>query len=1075
MTIMKLTKIKLINWHLFSDNSINVKGNFLLTGENGCGKSTLTDAIYFVLSGGDDNCFNNAANVDAKRTIKSYVRGKLGNEGEGKEFLRNSPDLICHIALQYEDEKTNDSMVLGCVIEIIDDGKPKIKFYVVQNYAICDSDYIIDGRIVNYLELKNILREKNAEFSDSKLNNTQKERRKTIARDILKLDNPEKYSELLRKAIAFKPINEVSTFVDDFLLKEDNIEIESLMEEIRSYREIKAQLDKEQEKVELLETFIDKAEKYYDNSKRIKFYAALRELLDIKEIEKEIKRQEKEYAKLSDAISICDQRINKLNGDKENYSLEKRSIENNELYKVLKEKKERRSDIRKKIDELSKKIIDIENIIAYENKISTKLGLKYRFLGDIRSENYILLKDHLREYREDLSNIKKENSENIAKLRIDIGEINQKISKKRKELEEINKGRNTYDERTTSLISALKKELFKKYQRDIEVRPLCEYIEIKDSRWTNAIEGYLNTQRFDLIIDPKYYDEALEIYENVKKELKIYGVGVVHCAKAEEYDSQENTLFNKLEISNSFARFAAHMLLGKVFCADSVSELKNYQTSITDSCMIYKNRTARNINPAIYAYPFVGRNSILKRKEILTSRIQEYNDLKNEKESQKAALEAENDLIESSRVTKIIEIDDIWKMNAECMNDYNAVQAEISKIEKDESIFAIDEALKDIEKKLEEITNILSAEEKTRNESLERRAVIENDIMKSKKTLEAKKEEYSVVSEKLDKIEYEKFVSIYIVEGKYDLKKVSDESQRVQNSNNAMKNEIERGMMEYVNRYAPSMSALIENVVDFVNEYNKLKERSLVDFKHKAQLAFERCQSGFKTDFLSKLSERIETARNTLKQINKNLRNNPFGVDDEIYQFESSSSDDDEMKDYYRIITSGKLIEVNTLFDEALDQRDKDILKRLFDRIILEKSGPDSEKLIKRYLDYRNYMKFDIKTTNKYGAVSYFSKTNKEKSGGETQTPFYVIIAACFDQLMKKGYAGMPTCTVIYDEAFNNMDESRISSLMEFYNKLDIQLCIVVPSSRMATLAEYMDTVVGLIKINNRISVQYIA
>lgn len=78
---MKLTKIKLINWHLFNDTSIEVRGNFLLTGENGCGKSTLTDAIYFVLSGGDDNCFNNAANADAKRTLKSYVRGKLGNEG----------------------------------------------------------------------------------------------------------------------------------------------------------------------------------------------------------------------------------------------------------------------------------------------------------------------------------------------------------------------------------------------------------------------------------------------------------------------------------------------------------------------------------------------------------------------------------------------------------------------------------------------------------------------------------------------------------------------------------------------------------------------------------------------------------------------------------------------------------------------------------------------------------------------------------------------------------------------------------------------------------------------------------
>ena len=64
--------------------------------------------------------------------------------------------------------------------------------------------------------------------------------------------------------------------------------------------------------------------------------------------------------------------------------------------------------------------------------------------------------------------------------------------------------------------------------------------------------------------------------EKVKQELKIYGVGIIHCAAAGEYDVHENTLFNKLDINNSYDRFAAYMLLGKVFCVDNVLELKRH-------------------------------------------------------------------------------------------------------------------------------------------------------------------------------------------------------------------------------------------------------------------------------------------------------------------------------------------------------------------------------------------------------------------------------------------------------------------------------------------------------------------
>ena len=50
-TMKKLTKIKLINWHYFQNETINVDGSFLLSGENASGKSTILDAIQLAEEG----------------------------------------------------------------------------------------------------------------------------------------------------------------------------------------------------------------------------------------------------------------------------------------------------------------------------------------------------------------------------------------------------------------------------------------------------------------------------------------------------------------------------------------------------------------------------------------------------------------------------------------------------------------------------------------------------------------------------------------------------------------------------------------------------------------------------------------------------------------------------------------------------------------------------------------------------------------------------------------------------------------------------------------------------------------
>ena len=47
----KLTKLRLINWHLFANETTNIDDITFLTGANGTGKSTIIDAIQTVLLG----------------------------------------------------------------------------------------------------------------------------------------------------------------------------------------------------------------------------------------------------------------------------------------------------------------------------------------------------------------------------------------------------------------------------------------------------------------------------------------------------------------------------------------------------------------------------------------------------------------------------------------------------------------------------------------------------------------------------------------------------------------------------------------------------------------------------------------------------------------------------------------------------------------------------------------------------------------------------------------------------------------------------------------------------------------
>lgn len=44
------------------------------------------------------------------------------------------------------------------------------------------------------------------------------------------------------------------------------------------------------------------------------------------------------------------------------------------------------------------------------------------------------------------------------------------------------------------------------------------------------------------------------------------------------------------------------------------------------------------------------------------------------------------------------------------------------------------------------------------------------------------------------------------------------------------------------------------------------------------------------------------------------------------------------------------------------------------------------------------------------------------------------------------------------------MDETRIQSMMKFYNELNVQIIIAVPPDRASTIMPYVDTTLAIIK-----------
>lgn len=1048
----------MINWHIYINETIEIKNNTVITGLNGCGKSTLIDAVAFLIGGSSK--FNMAANDKSKRTLENYMRGKLG--ADSKLYLRND-DVITHIAIEFYDDVEKEYFVLGVCLELNNTlSKANRSYYILNKYNLSDSDYINNNKVSNYKDFENTIKSKKIDLRkiEGGINKV-----KTDISRILKFD--EKYYELVPKSLAFKPIDEVNQFVYDFLMPEVLVDIEGMRENFRTYASLNAILQLEKQKQDVLKGLINDYHNYNKNQNIILLLEVLNIDNKINRLNNEIQKNISKINKLNIEINSLVDNDKILNDDLELTKNNVLALKNSDDYQLLNQIDNKIKIVENEIKLYSDSSNKFRNYLKSEIDLANEVSIKDYLSSYLNSKvDFISFKNNLSKYKLELEDKTEEINNEKYDLGNELNNLKKQIEEESKKIIELKSGKRSYSNSLLNLIEIIKETIKNKYGEEIKISPLCELIDLKEEEieWRDALEGYLNTRKFDLFLEEKYYDDATEAYEKYKKKLNITGIGIVNTKALKERDIIDNSLACKVVSEHNNAIKYVNYLLGDLVCVENEKDLKRYEKSINKTVLVYQNKAVRQTNFKAFEVPHIGYNTIEIQLNIAKKQLEILSNNYKEITKTKEKIDLVSKIISNSNIKLIDSFDDVLSKYNNSKKRLNDLEIEKKNLIKTKDLVGVEEKINQLEN---DIISLNKKLENNKSDNIDKTSEIKtlnNKNIENNEEIVIKK---NIVKTKLFSevliISFEKFK----LNNNYN----EDEYKSLTRKNEKLSYEVKKYMQSYIDKFRFDCKVGLEFINEFIEENNRVVSRNIISFENQCIDALTSCRHAFETVYIEKIRQSIRQEKENIKKINKILVDKKFGDNEEVYEFVITKSIDQVFAPYYDIFTSEESYIPSNLLENGLSSKNEDLMKELFDKLTIDDSTEKNEKILKQFLDYRNFMSYDIRITDKYEDISYFSKINKEKSGGETQTPFYVIIAAAFEQTTTNKTFKSSSCVVMLDEAFNNMDSSRIKSMMEFYDKLNIQLIILTPPERSATIIPYVDTAIGLVKKDNVVCV----
>lgn len=1073
--MLSLTRILLHNWHRFHHNVIDVTDSLYFTGHNGSGKSSILDALQLVLVADLQQIhFNSSAQDRSARSLDTYVRGKLGEH----RWLRPG-NTVAYVAVEFSNQRANDVVTLGVCIEA-GEGKTPERTYFILPEPLDENLFITEGRALPRHELKRSLRQRRGARVFDQIGEYRDEMRNRLG------GLNEHFFDLFLRALAFQPIRNVPEFVKKWLLEARPLDVQIL----QTIKERISDLDRHRADVETRLAELDAIVARQNEVRRLRDLCAAYTILAAR---LRVIESERRCTQIESAIHEHAQRIESAERE-----LIQVSAALNGARADLKEAEYRlrQSDVVRRRDELQKNIAEATqeaNAIRVRwSGLRRDLAREADALASLLDSPYLDAKDMLRELLTTIAALTADEPppdslasqiENVAqvldasltrvqeekfRLEQEIKQLRERGEILQKELEQLREHPALYPkpvERLRDLLTPIVGE-----------RPplLCEQLEIPEARWQDAVEAILGARRFAIIVPPQFFDAALRELERARAQEKLYDARLLDLAKAqsEAHPAHPGSLAEQVT-APSHLRAYVDTILGDVMTCESVDELRQYRRAVTPEVVMYSEWSVRAIPPSAYQPWFIGARA---QQSQIEAREKELANIGEQIAKLVAPLQHAQAQIEKFKRGR--NLSDL-RHRLDTPLDERPLRAQIADWETE--LRALDlSGVAALEQEVKRLANIVAREDAAEKKLIQQIATLQSEKGRLENDRQAAQRELDERTSKAEAASAQFANAISAAEELLAQRLEQDSATAIRNAESAQRNFETRAQNElteligqgtrYNTRY--TFAARPDAITDerYRHERERLAATELPRYKSEIEQARREADEELREHVLHRLREQIQIAKQKLDQVNAALSQIDFHG--EKYRFRYSAAQD--LHEFYELVNGSQLLGAGALFESEFYQQHKDAFDKFYDQLTRVPLSDAERAEQERLADYRSYLDYDIEVTHADGQTSRWSKIMDQTSGGETQTPFYLTIAASFVQLyhLNEKNARPTIRLVAFDEAFSKMDQDRIASTLELFQRFNLQIITATPLERCEYLAPKVATTYVLTNAGDQVMLE---
>ena len=1096
--MIKMTRLRLINWHNFQDDTIDFKNITYLLGVNAVGKTTIMDAIRYCLTTNKD--FNTAGNKKSGRTLLGSVHQKQRAEDS---YLRPG-HTVSYIGVEFKDESISKTFV---IIVRVESETPKQDLKgVTQDWYITKPGYSLED-IPFFTTVKEGKRPTSRDAF--KLDNkgmdrasNQTDARKRICR-ILGIGDSEspigkKFNEVFHMGTSLEDIKDIREFIYTYILPEPEVNIEFLQKDMQELERLQEILQEAQEREKLLEQINERIIEAKERFAKVKVNELLVAYAEYQGNEEEQQENRQLIEQYESSIEVLKRKIAELSQKEKEAAdllyLAKKAAEddedNKELTALQKENESRKSSY----ETYCKQAAIYETLLSELKSLRKKLsrsGIACEWDEKILEDVEATEEEHLSEIRvarSALNAIRETIKDKDADFRTHIRELETTIAELESLIAELSSGKMPYPKEALLVRDQINEALLAENKSE-DARLLCEWLYMNDDSWQDAVESYLNTQRFNIIVAPENYLLAKKVFISLGDSVK--GIGLVDTRKLSGNHHKEEGfryLSDTVESENVHAKRYVDFIMHGVVCCESADDLENHKKSVTRDRLRFQNFTLQRMSRQEH---YIGVDAIQKRldktKTELASRQQELYDIKAQKKVFDDVSSSYDKFTSGNKFEQMEEYSESREKAIGIQLDIEKTEERIEELTKNPILRAMFDHVSECEENQRKINDEVTSEKAKKQN-------FEADIKKLSKRneelaglLDGVRAEYERQLDGAEEYSGE-VMKKYADERK--TRKATDISRIFRSTANqqsiALNNYLNQYLIPLQNKYTATYTCDfpegIGGAARYQQEYLALKNIELE--RHKAELvqAQIRCKDRFRKEVLFRMKDDILRARQQFKQINRVMENLRYG--EESYRFGIDRSKDKELGMFYDIIMDKDnqqidqdneimmyLVETNK--SEVFESQIEDFMSRIM--IDVEEHAKENlsgnktgAKSMGMYVDYRTYLDYDIIVKNSVTGIEVpLSKVSGEGSGGENQAPFYVAICASLLQIYEQNPDGCIKL-VLLDEAFNNMTSDRIEPMMNMFKTLNLQLVLIATAEKATAILPYCDITYSIVKSGNR-------